>query len=85
MPQIIVTADHRSDGEGAVMLRERINPSDFESPHFAAHWSNASAGPWRTHRRPSWTRPSPPTGESASRPRAGPRDPACTNGARRVS
>jgi hypothetical protein len=35
MPQIIVTADRRSDGEGAVMLRERINPSDFESAHFA--------------------------------------------------
>jgi len=36
MPQIIVTADRRSDGEGAVMLRERINLSDFESAHFAA-------------------------------------------------
>ena len=36
MPEIIVTADRRSDGEGAVMLRERINPSDFESPHLAA-------------------------------------------------
>jgi hypothetical protein len=36
MPQIIVTADRPSDGEGAVMLRERINPSDFESAHFAA-------------------------------------------------
>ncbi len=36
MPQIIVTAD-RSDGhgEGAVMLRERVNLSDFESAHFA--------------------------------------------------
>lgn len=34
MPQIIVTADDR--GEGAVMLRERINVSDFESDHSAA-------------------------------------------------
>ena len=37
MPQIIVTADRSDDrGEGAVMLRERINVSDFESDHFAA-------------------------------------------------
>lgn len=36
MPQIIVIADPRSHrGEGAVMLRERVNPSDFESRHFA--------------------------------------------------
>jgi hypothetical protein len=37
MPQIIVTTD-RSDsrGEGAVMLRERVNVSDFESDSFAA-------------------------------------------------
>jgi len=37
MPQIIVTAD-RSDhgGERTVMLRERVNVSDFESDHFAA-------------------------------------------------
>jgi hypothetical protein len=36
VPQIIVTAD-RTDGqeESAVMLRERINVSDFESDHFA--------------------------------------------------
>lgn len=34
MPQIIVTADDRA--EGAVMLRERVNVSDFESGHFAA-------------------------------------------------
>jgi hypothetical protein len=33
MPQIIVTADR---GDGAVMLRERVNISDFESDHFAA-------------------------------------------------
>lgn len=33
MPQIIVTADR---GEGAVMLRERVNVADFESRHFAA-------------------------------------------------
>ena len=37
MPQIIVTADRRTDrGEGAVMLRERISSSDFESATFAA-------------------------------------------------
>jgi hypothetical protein len=36
MPQIIVTAD-RSDeqGQSPVMLRERVNLSDFESDHFA--------------------------------------------------
>ena len=34
MPHIIVTADH---GEGAVMLRERVNVADFESSHFAVH------------------------------------------------
>lgn len=38
MPQIIVTANERADrGDGAVMLRERITISDFESDHFAAH------------------------------------------------
>lgn len=37
MPQIIVTADRGGDRpEGSVMLRERINASDFESNHFAA-------------------------------------------------
>jgi hypothetical protein len=37
MPQIIVTADRATDrGEGAVMLRERISSSDFESATFAA-------------------------------------------------
>jgi hypothetical protein len=36
MPEIIVTADRENDrGEGAVMLRERINLSDFESATFA--------------------------------------------------
>ncbi len=36
MPQIIVTAD-RTDarGQGDVMLRERVNATDFESEHFA--------------------------------------------------
>ena len=33
MPHIIVKAD---DAEGAVMLRERVNVADFQSPHFAA-------------------------------------------------
>lgn len=37
MPQIIVTADRpTSRGEGAVMLKERVNVADFESDHFAA-------------------------------------------------
>jgi hypothetical protein len=37
MPQIIVTTDENSTrGETPVMLRERINISDFESDHFAA-------------------------------------------------
>ena len=36
MAQIIVTADEATDaGEGAVMFRERVNLSDFESRHFA--------------------------------------------------
>lgn len=35
MPKIIVTADSRTEGdERAVMFTERVNPSDFESPHF---------------------------------------------------
>lgn len=38
MPQIIVTADRTDDREqGAVMLRERINVTDFESERFAAN------------------------------------------------
>jgi hypothetical protein len=37
MPQIIVTADRTDDrGEAPVMLRERVNITDFESDHFAA-------------------------------------------------
>jgi hypothetical protein len=37
MPQIIVTADRGStQDDSAVMLRERINVSDFDSDHFAA-------------------------------------------------
>lgn len=37
MPHIIVTAGNAKDREqGAVMLRERVNVSDFESDHFAA-------------------------------------------------
>lgn len=35
MPQIIVTADADGHGQGAVMLRERVTLSDFESGHFA--------------------------------------------------
>jgi hypothetical protein len=37
MPQIIVTADKATNlNEGGVLLRERINVTDFESDHFAA-------------------------------------------------
>ncbi len=37
MPQITVTADTIDDRDGgAVMLRERVNVTDFESGHFAA-------------------------------------------------
>ena len=36
MPQIIVMADPPAkDGEATVMLRERVNVTDFESDHFA--------------------------------------------------
>jgi hypothetical protein len=35
VPQVIVAADRSNDrGEGAVMLRERVSPADFESNHF---------------------------------------------------
>jgi hypothetical protein len=37
MPQIIVTAGAAADLGGTVMLRERINVSDFESERFAAN------------------------------------------------
>ena len=37
MPQIIVTADSTATrGDGAVLLRERVSVTDFESDHFAA-------------------------------------------------
>jgi len=37
MPHIMVMADESHyGGEGAVMLRERVNVADFESAHFAA-------------------------------------------------
>lgn len=37
MPHIIVMADREDDrGDGAVMLRERVNVTDFESRHFAS-------------------------------------------------
>ena len=36
MPQIIVTADSPNERDSAaVMFRERVNLSDFESDHFA--------------------------------------------------
>jgi len=36
VPHIIVVADEKDTrGEGAVMLRERVNVTDFESTHFA--------------------------------------------------
>jgi hypothetical protein len=37
VPHIIVMADQNDDrGEAAVMLRERVNVTDFESRHFAS-------------------------------------------------
>ncbi len=38
MPQIIVTADQQDSirANPSVMLRERVNVSDFDSDHFAA-------------------------------------------------
>ncbi len=37
MPQIIVMADKETDrADAPVMMRERVNVSDFESDHFAA-------------------------------------------------
>ena len=37
MPHILVMADRETDqGDGAIMLRERINASDLESTHFGA-------------------------------------------------
>ena len=37
MPQIIVTSDQdRLTSDNNVMLRERVNVTDFESDHFAA-------------------------------------------------
>jgi hypothetical protein len=61
VPQIIVTADGRDhvDDDG-VMLRERVNVSDFESAHFAAQlverlgWAvgDASAAEWKDDSAP---------------------------------
>jgi hypothetical protein len=37
MPQIIVTADKQDQqGQGAVMLRERVSVADFQSRHYTA-------------------------------------------------
>lgn len=35
MPEILVAADRRGDSEDAVVYRERISLSDFESDHFS--------------------------------------------------
>lgn len=62
MPQIIVTADHAQDNnQGGVMLRERVNPADFESERFAANlverlgWAvvDATEAEETTHERPA--------------------------------
>ena len=37
MPQIIVTAGDSAQVKGTVVLRERINTSDFESERFTAN------------------------------------------------
>ena len=34
MPRIIVMADNPTDDARAVMFTERVNASDFQSPHF---------------------------------------------------
>lgn len=81
MPQIIVTADQPTeDGEPTIMLRERVNVSDFESEHFAAQllerlgWAVGDADEVNRHRpRRSTRRPQGPS----HRPRgfdAAPRD-----------
>ena len=36
MPRIIVRAESTADQEGAILLQELVNPSDFESDHFSA-------------------------------------------------
>lgn len=80
MPQIIVTADRSTDrGEGAVMLRERINVADFESDHFAAqlverlgwavndaHDVEQEAVPPANGKSSSQTRPAAPAPEVAA-------------------
>jgi hypothetical protein len=35
MPQILVEADRRDNGDNPVVYRERINLSDLESDHFS--------------------------------------------------
>lgn len=35
MPQILVEADPRSEGDSTVVYRERINLSDLDSDHFS--------------------------------------------------
>ena len=36
MPRILVTTDGSDEGEKAVVLQERVIPSDLESDHFSA-------------------------------------------------
>jgi hypothetical protein len=62
MAQIIVTADESTDaGEGAVMFRERVNLSDFESRHYAKQllerlgWAVEDAHDVELGRRPADT------------------------------
>jgi hypothetical protein len=72
MPQIIVVADQEAgSGEGAVMLRERVNVTDFESRHFAAQlverlgWAVEDAD--QVERRPTAQRaPATPTAQHAT-------------------
>jgi hypothetical protein len=64
MPQIIVTADQASDE--AVMLRERVNVSDFESDHFAAQlverlgWAVSDAAEEEEHTEAALRSAAPP-------------------------
>jgi hypothetical protein len=60
MPQIIVTADEENQAaETNVMLRERVNVTDFESDHFSAQlverlgWAVSDAHDAEQETRPS--------------------------------
>ncbi len=77
MPQIIVMADKATDrADAPVMMRERVNVSDFESDHFAAAARRASwlGGQRRPRSRAGQDRPlggvGRPGGEASAQPPA---------------